>query len=552
MALRLLVVLASVITASASISPAGETLVVRGISYYVAPEAVSVIDTSAETLNSASSSGDLIPLTVIEDKSGSFTAATFSSIVENYTAIDDVFNTGFLEGTTIPRELAVLTNSALAIYLKHTGTSPAKVQYPLAAALGQYGNKIFMASRAYSSSVQIQGHKITGWRKELPAGPYFMSTKSGSVYQAYRLYTDVQGAFTEGLKPNTDGTFSVLSSAVSGVQSPTIGVPSRLYYKKTTAKPLAGIRIGVKDIYDIAGVKTSCGNRAYYELYPPANATGPAVQSLIDAGAVIVGKMKTSQFANGETATADWVDYHSPFNARGDGYQDPSSSSSGPGAGIGSYDWLDIGLGSDTGGSIRGPSEVNGCFGNRPSHGLVSLDGVMPLSPDLDTAGFLTRDPFLWHEAATTESDSILLEFLDKLSTFMNATTSILDYTTLWAQTQPDVAGNSSISQYLGYVYPVLIAQQQYQLVTLPFYNDFAAVNMGKRPFVDPAPLIRWSYGQNNWTASATEQALQNKTVFMDWWSSRVVLPSVETCSESIMIYPGSTGTPNYRNAYRR
>jgi len=72
-------------------------------------------------------------------------------------------------------------------------------------------------------------------------------------------------------------------------------------------------------------------------------------------------------------------------------YQDPSSSSSGPGAGAGSYSWLDLTIGSDTGGSIRGPSEVQGLFGNRPSHGLVALDGVMPLAPELDTAGFLTR-----------------------------------------------------------------------------------------------------------------------------------------------------------------
>ena len=67
---------------------------------------------------------------------------------------------------------------------------------------------------------------------------------------------------------------------------------------------------------------------------------------------------------------------------------------------MGAYDWLDIALGSDTGGSIRGPSGANGLFGNRPSHGLVTLEGVMPLSPDLDTPGFLTRDPVVWHEAA--------------------------------------------------------------------------------------------------------------------------------------------------------
>lgn len=60
------------------------------------------------------------------------------------------------------------------------------------------------------------------------------------------------------------------------------------------------VRLGIKDIYDIAGVRTSCGNRAYYDLYPERNVTAVAVQRLIDAGAIIVGKMKTSQFANGE------------------------------------------------------------------------------------------------------------------------------------------------------------------------------------------------------------------------------------------------------------
>jgi Asp-tRNA(Asn)/Glu-tRNA(Gln) amidotransferase A subunit family amidase len=69
----------------------------------------------------------------------------------------------------------------------------------------------------------------------------------------------------------------------------------------------------VKDIYDIAGLKTGCGSRAYFALYPPRNTTAPAVQRLIDQGAVVVGKTKTSQFANGETATADWVDQLCPF-----------------------------------------------------------------------------------------------------------------------------------------------------------------------------------------------------------------------------------------------
>lgn len=76
------------------------------------------------------------------------------------------------------------------------------------------------------------------------------------------------------------------------------------------------LRLGVKDIYDLKGLRTSGGNRAFYDLYPPRNATGPAIQRLIDAGAVIVGKMGTVQFANGDNPTADWVDFHCPFNPR--------------------------------------------------------------------------------------------------------------------------------------------------------------------------------------------------------------------------------------------
>ncbi|KAL8992769.1 MAG: hypothetical protein Q9169_006850 [Polycauliona sp. 2 TL-2023] len=224
----------------------------------------------------------------------------------------------------------------------------------------------------------------------LPQGPYFLSP-SGDLYQPYRLYPDTGGAFTQPMGPFdvTTATFAALPATVPGISSPGIAVPSRLYYTRAAAQPLAGVRTGIKDIFDIAGLRTSDGNRAFYDLYPPRNATALPVQRLIDAGAILVGKMKTSQFANGEFATADWVDYHEPFNPRGDGYQDTSSSSSGPGSGMGSYPWLDLTLGSDTGGSVRGPAQVQGVFGNRPTHGTVELTNTMPLAPPLDTAGFL-------------------------------------------------------------------------------------------------------------------------------------------------------------------
>lgn len=76
------------------------------------------------------------------------------------------------------------------------------------------------------------------------------------------------------------------------------------------------LRLGIKDIFHLKGLRTSGGNRAFYDLYPPQNKTGSAVQRLIDAGAVVVGKMGTVQFANGDNPTADWVDFHCPFNPR--------------------------------------------------------------------------------------------------------------------------------------------------------------------------------------------------------------------------------------------
>ena len=445
----------------------------------------------------------------------------------------------------------------LALYVQYTGPAafrPGQICSPYL----NNSNMVIMSSHTQKSTT-------------IPPGPYFV-TPSGAVHQAYRLYSDFEGAFSETVISNPEGVFSVLSAGIVG-QSLAVAVPSRLYFTKTAEKPLAGVRLGVKDIYDIAGLRTSNGNRAWYWFYPPANATATPVQRLIDAGAVVVGKMITSQFANGETATADWVDYHEPFNPRGDGYQDTSSSSSGPGAGEGAYPWLDVTLGSDTGGSIRGPSQVQGLFGNRPSHGLVPLTHVMPLAPELDTSGFLTRDPVLWTEAAKalykesitisssypskiltfgfpTSADSVadglILDFLANLTDFLHANVTSFNFTTAWAADKPSAP---PINTLLNITYPLLIAKEQIRLVRDPFYADYAAAHDGRRPFIDPAPLIRWSFGDNS--SETIEDAVANKTEFMSWFNTTVLVPDAETCSSSLLLYVGSDAETVYRNVYR-
>jgi len=427
----------------------------------------------------------------------------------------------------------------------------------------------------------------------IPSGPYFLESATGSLYPTYRLYSDFTGSFSEPVLQTPEGTFTSLSAQIPGTASVTIGVPSRLYYTKTEDQPLAGVRIAVKDIFDLAGVRTSNGNRAWWNLYPPANVTAPSMQRLIDAGAIIVGKQKPSQFANGEQATADWVDYHSPFNPRGDGYQDPSSSSSGAGASIAAYEWLDIAVGSDTGGSIRGPAAVQGLFGNRPSHGLVELTNVMPLSPTLDTAGFLVRDPYLWDiaqsvlyssnytytdpvapttwptkiytwsypkNASESNSSALLVSFATKLATSLNATISPINITALWSNYTPPTIANidtpitGPLASFLNLTYAILISKQQTALVRDPFYADYAAQHDGRTPFVDPAPLTRWAFG-DSYPASALTDAVANKTTFMDWFNSEILPPGGPNgpCSDAIFLYVGSTGGDedvNTRNEY--
>lgn len=150
------------------------------------------------------------------------------------------------------------------------------------------------------------------------------------------------------------------------------------------------------DLYIVEGITASCGNRAYYETYGTQNATGPAISRLIELGADIVGTTKTVQFANGDRPTSDWVDYHAPFTARGDMMTSPSGSSTGAGTSTGAHDWLDVGIGSDTGGSVRLPASVNGLYGIRPSVGAIDLTNVMPLSDVLDTAGYVRCNALHW------------------------------------------------------------------------------------------------------------------------------------------------------------
>lgn len=145
----------------------------------------------------------------------------------------------------------------------------------------------------------------------------------------------------------TAGSFDLFPHNVTGGLHPTVAVPSRLYYKPSVARPLAGLRLAVKDIIDLKGLHTTGGCRAYRELYPPRSKTAPALQRLIDLGAIVVGKTRTGQFAFG-TPLMDSLDYFSNLNPRGDGHQSQSGSSGGSAGAVAAYDWIDFAIGTDS------------------------------------------------------------------------------------------------------------------------------------------------------------------------------------------------------------
>ncbi|WP_428530959.1 amidase [Rhodopila sp.] len=161
--------------------------------------------------------------------------------------------------------------------------------------------------------------------------------------------------------------------------------------------PLHGIPIGLKDIYNTAGVRTT-GHSALFKDHIPTD-DAFTVHLLRNAGAVITGKLATWEFAiGGSSFDLPWPPARNPWDAS----LDPSGSSSGSGAAVAAGLCMGA-MGSDTGGSIRGPAAWCGIAGHKPTYGLLSRRGILPLSFSLDHAG-----PMCW----TSEDCALMMQVL--------------------------------------------------------------------------------------------------------------------------------------------
>ncbi|KAL5508468.1 COQ2 [Sanghuangporus vaninii] len=506
------------ITSSIHVS---RTVDLYGEFYYLAQEPIAAFPASI-------GNKDILPVTVIITEESVLTDKTLKKTIEDWKKYDDVLSAPFLKTIVLlngGKKTAGIDTSVIS-YLKELGVEDLFVS----------GSKSFKAPK------NLRVWKISGF--DIPAGPYMIARDAGgttSFYQARKLYFDETQSFYKSTYPLKDGSFSVVSASLDTDSSPYIAVPSRIYADGKDKKelPLAGVRVSVKDIYYIKGLKTSF------------------------------------QFANGDRATADWVDYHAPFVLRGDGYREPSGSSTGAGASISAHEWVDVAIGSDTGGSIRGPAGANGIYGIRPSVGAITLADVMPLSDVLDTAGYLTRDPYLFRDFgkawyaenelfrsypsfpkqfllspsfATVNADAsaIYADFFAKLTGLLGATMQNFSIAETWNATNPV---GVPVNVYLNETYPTLTAYHQWTVVGSKLFADYAAANGGRNPHINPAVLSRWQYGQEKGEAGYVEE-LAHRQVFEEWAANNFLLADPETCSKSIYLYPQSAGTYSSRETY--
>lgn len=207
---------------------------------------------------------------------------------------------------------------------------------------------------------------------------------AGTTYERNALPTQNTKNNLERISQFDDGPQGV--NAVTWVNPESVAISESLDHELSSTglrSPIHGLTFLVKDNIDVAGAATTAGSAALARAVPPDDAD--VVAQLREAGAILLGKTNMSELALsygrlGYSATGGLT--RNPYDPR----RNASGSSSGAAAAV-AAGFADFALGTDTAGSIRGPAAVTGLVGMKPTHDLISLDGIIPLSPSLDVVG---------------------------------------------------------------------------------------------------------------------------------------------------------------------
>ncbi|KAJ3496711.1 hypothetical protein NLG97_g2457 [Lecanicillium saksenae] len=406
----------------------------------------------------------------------------------------------------------------------------------------------------------------------IPEGPYLATTDG--LLPVRKLFPDTHGAFVASLVQSPSQVIKYLvATTIDGSPNRAVAVPSRLYYTPTPEKPLNGLRVAIKDNIDVAGVKTFASCLSYGDFYGSKAKSAPAVQKLLDLGAIIVGKTGMSQFADAEDPTGDFVDFHAPRNPRGDGNRSPGGSSFGAGAAAGAYDWIDFTIGTDTGGSVRQPAASQSVYGLRPSRGTLSVDGTVIIHRELDTIGILSRDLGILEtvsrhlydidtvlEAAKSETysptptilypthffpveDQAAQDLYEKTVTALEKVLGVkrrsVNLHQEWKKAHP--GSDEVYEEYFQEVFYDYVVWGQFH-ERASFRDEYQA-EFGRLPYVNPLSRFRWEVGKN-----MTEEHFSSVRAKRDEFQSFI---EAIFGHNAIMITPFKFGEPERRDIYR-
>ncbi|CZR51825.1 related to D-mandelate dehydrogenase [Phialocephala subalpina] len=424
------------------------------------------------------------------------------------------------------------------------------------------------------SEVYIEYPDITQdfYNASLRDGPYFLD--GCNLYKAYRLYNDPYNAFVSGVQ-QPDGEPFIYKEMPQIKSKIVIPVPSRHYFPPPyEQKPLSGKRIAVKDIYDLWGLPTAAGCTQYAVHKGFAFDNAECIKTLLSLGAVIVAKAKTVQFASG-MASADWSADTCPTNPRGDGQLDTDCSSSGSAAAIAGYEWLDFTVGSDSLGSMTGPAAACGVFGLRPSFGMLSNVGAVPVSPVLDTPGHFSRSiselssmakawlkpidkasripaalrerwtvvriltPTDWEPFHIPSKVSAMKEFVQDLEAYWKVAHTPFSIDKCWNNDPGCPSRDSSLSKYLYRTVADIQLHDCWQNASR-FLGEYSEEQQGKLE-VDKLIQYKWDIGQSV-TDDDYKTALERKEIFQKFLERRVFTEG------TIMVLPGGSLDIRFRD----
>ncbi|KAK4915618.1 hypothetical protein LTR66_017072, partial [Elasticomyces elasticus] len=428
----------------------------------------------------------------------------------------------------------------------------------------------------------------------LPQGPLTIEKATGQIFHVAKLEMDTHAAFCSSVWPSLTRKTNFKEFCTS--EYPQVPLPSRLYFPEDKDKPLNGVRIAVKDNIVMKGLKTSFGSQAWLETYPAEHVNAPCVQKLMDAGAVIVGKVKTSEFAEGVSA-CEWSSV-CPINPRGDAFQQTSSSSTGSASAAAAYNWLDVTIGTDTGGSIRHPAGVNGLYGQRPSTGSMDIRGVLGATELFNTVGIFARDvktfskvggfmvdteqqprvpaaerkfnllyptrapnavnpdphhggQHRWfphpevNQGTWTEAEKNIEQVVSRMEKLLGCKRIPFNINELWRAT-PVIGQPKSLDEAVGHIYSTITTSSACQTGIDTFLGEYAAQNDGAVPKMSEVVSRRLAHGRYLDTDEIAA-ALEAMGAFKEW-TENVLFGSYDQDATTILIFPQSCGRPAYRD----